>query len=60
MARTVWNTGGCSSWYLDPQGRNTTLWPRTTFTLRRLLRRFDPEHYVTTGSAQPTRRPVGA
>jgi cyclohexanone monooxygenase len=44
----VWTTGGCSSWYLDAHGRNTTLWPRTTFTLRRLLSRFDSEHYVTT------------
>ena len=33
MARTVWSTGGCASWYLDEHGRNTTLWPRTTFTL---------------------------
>ena len=23
MKRTVWNTGGCSSWYLDDHGRNT-------------------------------------
>ena len=22
MRRTVWNTGGCSSWYLDDHGRN--------------------------------------
>jgi len=48
LARTVWSTGGCSSWYLDAHGRNTTLWPRTTFTFRRLLSRFDREHYVTT------------
>jgi cation diffusion facilitator CzcD-associated flavoprotein CzcO len=48
LARTVWSTGGCSSWYLDEHGRNTTLWPRTTFTFRRLLSRFDREHYVTT------------
>jgi cyclohexanone monooxygenase len=45
MKRTVWNTGGCSSWYLDSEGRNTTLWPRTTYTFRRLLSRFDPEAY---------------
>ena len=48
LARSVWTTGGCSSWYLDAHGRNTTLWPRTTFTFRRLLSRFDPEQYVTT------------
>lgn len=48
MRRTVWNTGGCASWYLDEHGRNTTLWPRATFTFRRLLRRFDIEQYVVT------------
>jgi cation diffusion facilitator CzcD-associated flavoprotein CzcO len=45
MRRTVWNTGGCASWYLDEHGRNTTLWPRATFTFRRLLSRFDASHY---------------
>jgi cation diffusion facilitator CzcD-associated flavoprotein CzcO len=45
MGRTVWNTGGCSSWYLDESGRNTTLWPRTTYKFRQLLARFDPEAY---------------
>ncbi|MBO0846251.1 MAG: NAD(P)/FAD-dependent oxidoreductase [Nocardioides sp.] len=46
MKHTVWNTGGCSSWYLDSHGRNTTLWPKATFTFRRLLSRFDPAAYV--------------
>ena len=35
MKRTVWTTGGCASWYLDAHGRNTTLWPRTTFDVPR-------------------------
>jgi cation diffusion facilitator CzcD-associated flavoprotein CzcO len=48
MQRTVWNTGGCASWYMDAHGRNTTLWPRTTFKFRELLRTFDPEQYVVT------------
>ncbi|MDT0203788.1 NAD(P)/FAD-dependent oxidoreductase [Nocardioides sp. AE5] len=46
MGPTVWNTGGCASWYLDEHGRNTTLWPGATFTFRRLLSRFDPENYA--------------
>ena len=55
MQRTVWNTGGCASWYLDEHGRNTTLWPRTTFTFRSLLRRFDLDKYVVTSrSEHPT------
>ncbi|KRF36908.1 flavin-containing monooxygenase [Nocardioides sp. Soil805] len=45
MRRTVWSTGGCASWYLDAHGRNTTLWPRATFTFRSLLARFDVEAY---------------
>ncbi|MDP9102131.1 MAG: NAD(P)/FAD-dependent oxidoreductase [Actinomycetota bacterium] len=51
LASTVWNTGGCASWYLDPRtGGNTTLWPTFTFVFRRQLRAFDlAEYEVTTG-----------
>ncbi len=46
LAPSVWNAGGCSSWYLHPRsGRNTTIWPGFTFGFRRRLRRFDPEAY---------------
>lgn len=45
MRRTVWNTGGCQSWYLDAHGRNTVLWPKSTVTFRRQLARFDAEAY---------------
>ncbi|RNL79107.1 flavin-containing monooxygenase [Nocardioides marmorisolisilvae] len=48
MKRTVWSTGGCASWYLDEHGRNTTLWPRTTFAFRGLLRNFDLDKYEVT------------
>jgi cation diffusion facilitator CzcD-associated flavoprotein CzcO len=27
LGKTVWMTGGCKSWYLDENGRNTTIWP---------------------------------
>ncbi len=57
MQRTVWNTGGCASWYLDSHGRNTTLWPRTTFKFRALLRDFDLDQYVVT-ARQAAREPV--
>jgi cation diffusion facilitator CzcD-associated flavoprotein CzcO len=46
MSRTVWNAGGCSSWYLDEQGRNTTLWPTFTWRFRQATRHFRPEEYV--------------
>ncbi len=35
LATTVWNRGGCSSWYLDRTGRNSTLWPEGIRALRR-------------------------
>jgi cation diffusion facilitator CzcD-associated flavoprotein CzcO len=41
-ADTVWMTGGCRSWYLSPNGHNTTLWPGFTFGFRYATRRFDP------------------
>ena len=43
--RTVWNTGGCASWYLDREGRNTALWPDHTFRFVRRTRRFDAADY---------------
>ena len=46
LAGTVWNAGGCSSWYLDAHGRNTTLWPTFTWTFRRAVRRVDLAEYV--------------
>ncbi len=51
LARTVWNSGGCRSWYLDAHGRNTTLWPTFTFRYRERTRKFDPSDYVLTPSA---------
>jgi cation diffusion facilitator CzcD-associated flavoprotein CzcO len=52
MQRTVWSTGGCASWYLDEHGRNTTLWPRSTFAFRGLLRNFDLDKYNVTTSKE--------
>jgi cation diffusion facilitator CzcD-associated flavoprotein CzcO len=54
MGRTVWNTGGCASWYLDAHGRNTTLWPDFTWKYKLATRRFDAENYVAT-SREPER-----
>ncbi|MGH3361962.1 MAG: flavin-containing monooxygenase [Nocardioides sp.] len=48
MKRTVWSNGGCASWYLDEHGKNTVLWPRTTFKFRELLSRFDVAAYDVT------------
>ncbi|TCN44480.1 cation diffusion facilitator CzcD-associated flavoprotein CzcO [Kribbella orskensis] len=47
MRNTVWTRGGCTSWYLDSEGRNTTLWPTFTFRFRQLTRHFDRSQYLT-------------
>jgi hypothetical protein len=43
--RTVWATGGCTSWYLDGEGRDPTNWPGYTIEYRRRTRRIDPSVY---------------
>jgi cation diffusion facilitator CzcD-associated flavoprotein CzcO len=45
MRGTVWTSGGCASWYLDANGRNTTLWPSFTWPFRERTRRLDPAQY---------------
>ena len=35
LADSVWNTGGCGSWYFDRNGRNSIQWPGFTFEYRR-------------------------
>lgn len=39
LADSIWQTGGCRSWYLDARGRNTTLWPDSVMAYRRSARR---------------------
>lgn len=47
LSKTVWNTGGCASWYLDKHGNNTTLWPDFTFRFRDITKKFDVAAYRT-------------
>ncbi|MFF7650409.1 flavin-containing monooxygenase [Streptomyces sp. NPDC007983] len=62
MKRTVWNSGGCDSWYLD-NGRNTTLWPGSTSEFKRVTRRVRlAEYHVLrqrTGAAQGAESAAG-
>lgn len=44
MRGTVW-LSGCKSWYLDENGRNTTLWPGYTFDYFRRTKALDPRRY---------------
>jgi cation diffusion facilitator CzcD-associated flavoprotein CzcO len=43
---TVWESGGCASWYRNAQGKNTTIWPGSTWPFRRRLRHFEPGDYT--------------
>ncbi|MFJ8767667.1 flavin-containing monooxygenase [Streptomyces clavifer] len=54
MKRTVWNTGGCTSWYLDADGRNTTVWPGTTAEFRRATRTVDLGEYEVVRPPAPS------
>lgn len=46
MADSIWQAGGCRSWYLDARGRNTTLWPDSVMAYRRSARRVRRADYV--------------
>ncbi|MGW5385352.1 flavin-containing monooxygenase [Nocardia sp. NPDC003963] len=48
LAGTVWNTGGCHSWYVADTAAgplNTNNWPGSMLGYRRRTRRFDAENY---------------
>jgi cation diffusion facilitator CzcD-associated flavoprotein CzcO len=46
LQNTVWNSGGCISYFIDKNGRNSTNWPWTTFYMRSRLRTFRPGDYI--------------
>jgi cation diffusion facilitator CzcD-associated flavoprotein CzcO len=45
MQRTVWATGGCTSWYQTRSGKITTLWPGSTWEFALRTRRFKLADY---------------
>lgn len=45
LQSTVWNKGGCQSYFLDRNGRNSVAWPWTTFKLREQLSTFNLAEY---------------
>ncbi|MGW4366638.1 flavin-containing monooxygenase [Nocardia takedensis] len=50
LADTVWNTGGCHSWYIADTSRgpaNTNNWPESMRSYRRRTRTLDPALYRT-------------
>jgi cyclohexanone monooxygenase len=46
LQTTVWNTGGCSSYYIDENGKNSIGFPWSTLKLRKMLANFDSHAYT--------------
>jgi cation diffusion facilitator CzcD-associated flavoprotein CzcO len=45
LAKSIWNTGGCRSWYFDEHGVNRTLWSGTVRKYRKVLDRIRLDEY---------------
>lgn len=45
VSKGIWTQGGCTSWYLDAQGKNRTIWPKFTFQYWWETRRIVPEDF---------------
>ena len=47
LTTTVWQTGGCSSWYQDARtGENPTIWPGSVASYRARTKRADAAQYL--------------
>jgi hypothetical protein len=45
LKNSVWQSGGCHSWYQDAKGNNTIIWPHFTWVYILLLKSFDFKNY---------------
>lgn len=54
LADTVWQAGGCTSWYQEAGGRNSTLWPGTVAEYQKRMAGAGLDQYVD-ATAAPTR-----
>ena len=45
LARSVWNSGGCDSWFLDQSGQNRQAWPGSSANYWRITRRPKKEWF---------------
>jgi cation diffusion facilitator CzcD-associated flavoprotein CzcO len=57
-AGTVWLNGGCSSWYIDRNGKNSTLWPDHTFRFFTAMKEFKPSEYRVVPAPVPAEAPA--
>ena len=43
---SVWNAGGCQSWYLTPEGVNTSIYPTFTIDFHKKTKYFNEQDYL--------------
>lgn len=59
LNKGVWSQGGCTSWYLDAQGVNRTVWPGFTWRYWMRTRKLDTSEFEllgdTTGDGDTSR-----
>ncbi|MGW1343787.1 flavin-containing monooxygenase [Kribbella sp. NPDC002412] len=55
LAGTVYETGGCASYYHDVNGRNSFSWPWSSARLRTQVAHFDPTAYTITAPLELVR-----
>src|SRR5699024_3293534 len=51
LSKGVWSQGGCTSWYLDAQGVNRTVWPGFTWRYWMRTRKLDTSEFELLGRA---------
>ncbi|MBJ7472681.1 MAG: NAD(P)/FAD-dependent oxidoreductase [Solirubrobacteraceae bacterium] len=62
MERTVWKTGGCTSWYQSRSGHVIAMFPGFSFTFRRLAKAFrlSDHDFVSAVHAEAEAVPISA
>lgn len=48
MKQTVWQSGGCHSWYQSKSGHVIAMFPGFSFTFRQMAKAFKPQHHLFT------------
>ena len=51
LNKGIWTQGGCTSWYLDAQGINRTVWPGFTWRYWMRTRKVDTSEFELLGSS---------
>lgn len=54
LQTTVFNSGGCKSYYLDANGRNYAAWPWSLATLKKRLSALNLQNYDVSYAANPS------